>query len=821
MSILSPESITPQSLERDILSFLKSLPDTEVWQDYFLDASHGRTLLRLLSAYSAFMSHQARAVRRESNLATARLDSSIRTMAYTLGYPMNRRRAARLRLEAGTDLGNSFSGVVSTSPIIGRMATSEGSFAVSTGNGKPLGSTTSETIICVLGEWNKETGDLPNRDFSEFAFVPRNAAGDALDVSVVDNVIEEVALSNNGDERRGSERIEPGVLVRLGDTASDPITAGVFPEDFNFAGDTDHSLLGDIGGKLDVLVRALISEIVVVFGGNVGDHLVLGRKPPPASTVIVDYLLCPDVATDEGLVFENFAPEGLTKNNVALTASHFRANGNDFLVSRPLPADDAATAARLMPGYFASKRKMISVGDHEAVINSQPQIFECKVVQGQCIGYEGNTREDEFFGYSDRTCTVRGEASSVRTEYLSVPATNQQAIYQTTLNNDVLEDYIHGVYEPSTERTFREAESITPAADAGTYEIPEGKELIAVFRAGGKLEKVAASATLATNQYKQAGRTITFFGTDDITDFEIVAVGAYEYALTGSTERGKGNTLSFHSARQGKGVNVTYNRTVYSKTLTSGSGVITYTFRPADVPNGDINTIDSILAVKIGSDTYTDPAADTGSVASGSNDSDRFFLVKANNTRTLHVGVGPTPLSPTNSLVATFRYNATKWQEPPNNTAGTQIESHQVLISYLPTKGNTDAPQPDTENALTDVEELKATLYPHQMVNEELVFRKATGIEVDVRAQIKLSDPDVEERARKLVGDLIEAQCYKIGGTFDVARFKAAVLALDEVSELAVQAPVESARLSNLAYYKPGQLTLTVMGADALLQTTA
>ena len=385
-ALVSSTSITPQSIERDILAYLESLPDSQIWIDRFQDASHGRTLIRLLAGYGAFLAHEGRSTRREANLETARLSSSTRAMAYTLGYPARRRRAARLRLTVAGDLSNMMD-VKSESSLIGQIASGSGVIPVSTLNNLPLrGGETGETLDCVAGRWNTHLGALSGRDFPELAFIPRDADGSTLEPYEVDDELILVDL------------LEPGTSKRM--------NIGAFIEDLQFHVDGAATpILGIIGGDKDAIVKTLITDIVVLFGGTVGENLILGKQPMENSEVSVSYLICPDIAGDEGLTVANFTPIGLAKNGTPLASGHFReTSDNPFLTTRPLPADDAGVMKKIVPGYFSSKRRMVSKTDHEAVINAQPEIYDCKVVEMQCFGFDSDDDGDAYFGYDKTAC---------------------------------------------------------------------------------------------------------------------------------------------------------------------------------------------------------------------------------------------------------------------------------------------------------------------------------------------------------------------------------------------------------------------------------
>ena len=736
-SIISPTSVTPQSIERDVLAFLKSLPDTDVWQDYFRDASHGRTLIRILAAFGAFLHHQARAIRREANLETARLDSSARAMSYTLGYPMRRRRAARLRLTVPSSLQNT-SGVTSSGDngTIGSISVGGRTFAVSTPTGNRLDGSVNRNsptaIDCVIGTWSTVVADLSSAtsEFPEFAFVPVDADGGELEPSVVDNDLMHIRLN------------EPG------ETSS--IKHGTFIEDYSFntrEGTDILPALGTIGGDLDAVVKTGISHITVVFGGDIDDALTLGRRPEPNSSVEVKYLICPDIGTDRPEL-ANFVPQGMERNGVAIPADFFRETETDpFLTARPLPADDAALASKLVPGYFASRRSMVSLEDHEAVVKSQQEIWDCKVVQMQCVGYTGDDAEDELFGYDESSCTVdRG----VLTEYRSVPSTpDDDNEYSLELKKQIIDEGLLGVYEKESRQVVR--------------------------RTSGTPNK-------------------------------------YEYQLSGDRK------LLFNSAQAGIEVDITYDRTLFRKPLSTSiwprpEVLRQYEFADSDLPSesgaGQAD-ISSIVSVKRGGTTYS---AATGAVPAAN----EYQLVEPTGSTGHVIRFNQSEPDPSSSspIEIVFRYTAARWQRPPNpSDTNATLARYQTLISYIAVKGSGTNRLPDTKELDSQEERnLLKRLYKHQMLNEQILLKRAKPVDVEVKASVLLTDPDQEEKTRDGILSLIEDQCHTIGGTFDVARLDREINALEGVRRVVLRKPLTNLRLSDLAYHKPGTFEMSTVAS--------
>ena len=880
-ALIPQQSITPQSIERDILAYLQSLPDSKVWIDYFRDASHGRTLIRILAGYGAFLAHEARSVRREANLETARLDSSTRAMAYTLGYPSRRRRATRLRLTVAGDL-TDMRGVVSESSVIGQISTGSSVIPVSTTNGQNLiiNEVGTTTLNCVAGRWETYSGTLTDREFPELAFVPRNADGAELEPHEVDDEL---------------------VLVHLTEPGEDPVSMNVgdFIEDFQFSVEgTAAPILGTIGGNKDVIVKTLITELVVMFGGSVGDNLVLGKRPVENSTVSIRYLICPDIAGDEGLSINNFNPNGLSKNSSALTSAHFQeTTDNPFLVANPLPADDAEIMKKIVPGYFSSKRRMVSKTDHEAIVNAQPEIYDCKVVEMQCFGFDDDDDGDSFFGYDQTMCQSLG-TNRTRVEYVSVPSNaDVNGRYEVVLKKQVLRDYVSTVYEQKTGRHLEYAadENVPSVLTSTTVVLATGRDEVARIVLGSvEFDEVANIADLENNKYhySKTTRTITFSTQtetftattgssqthtittsntgvvslshsdsgasfdDDPQDAvgDVTADGnwhvdgttlTYWTGMAGDITISMTNvggasisslgtrmyaykeygTLFFHSAQKGAEIDVTYDRTVFEKSVasltkrTTAEKFLVYQFLDSDIPgNAGVEQITSVSSVTQGTTALEQVAMEADIDASGTVNNKWFFRKVANEIPllmvrfTAHESLSTSATAPMDPpLNVRFQYNGTTWKRP--ETGNTPLENYQTLICYVKTLSNTSVRQPDVENGLLASEEqaLKDKLLAHQMLGEQLFFRKARPVDVDVKISMTLTDPSFRNKAVSLVGDLVRSQCYVIGGTFDIPRFNKEVLALSEVNECVVQRPISSLRLSDLAYFKPGRSDIRVV----------
>ena len=404
-NIISQRDITPQAITRAITTFLEFLPEDRKWLDFFA-GSTGRTIQEILTAFSVFLAYKARIARRESTLATARLESSIRSIAYTLGYPMARRKAARLNLLFDTS-----GEVVSDTALLGKL----GSLSVSTLDGEPLDKSmaSGDILEVVVGDW-VEVGPLPipEDEFGEIEFVPKNSDGVEIGVDAVDNDLVKVFLHEGG--------LTQGV-------SDNEIETGFFAENLKLSGAT----FGDVGGDLDALLGMLPSVLVVTFGGVVGQGVTFGRKPPENSTARVRYLVVPD-ASSVDYTFSLWDPSGLTIGGSTMTREDFvdpaSDEGRPLVKSRQFPADDAAKVARLVPGYFSAKRRMITPVDHEAVVLSKNEIYDCKVVRNEC-------------SIDPHTLGTRGDCENpVYEELVSVPEDASETQFAESFSNSSTAD---------------------------------------------------------------------------------------------------------------------------------------------------------------------------------------------------------------------------------------------------------------------------------------------------------------------------------------------------------------------------------------------
>lgn len=93
MLIIPGRSFNRHDIENSIKDYLQTLPDKEVWKDYFED-SVGKTLIDLLSAITELLIFKADSRLREQYFYTALTASSVYLLSDTFGHSVNRKSAA-------------------------------------------------------------------------------------------------------------------------------------------------------------------------------------------------------------------------------------------------------------------------------------------------------------------------------------------------------------------------------------------------------------------------------------------------------------------------------------------------------------------------------------------------------------------------------------------------------------------------------------------------------------------------------------------------------------------------------------------------------
>lgn len=332
MYIVDYQSLSEEEIKADLLNFIAGQADGSRWLDYF-SGSHGMTIIELCSGIGALLSYQASSNRRETNVLTAKLKSSLYAMAYTLGYPINRKLSAKVELTVNNP----------GEPIYWLRDIPVGYF-----NGSPISLINTQTIptglskiICVVGEWKNYTNRV--NEYKEHYQLPIEIN---TDIDNVDNELLEVSINN----------------VRIKYTR--------YLEDMD---------------KETLALNTQLNHIVLTFGSNS-----FGRPVQINDVVSIDYLQLKETTVTD-------PAQAYTLQNLQID-QRLECSGVNLL-RREQPADGLEKISRILPGYFASKRRMVTPSDHEAIVSSYAGVRDSKFARGICS-------IDPLNNYNEELCTM-------------------------------------------------------------------------------------------------------------------------------------------------------------------------------------------------------------------------------------------------------------------------------------------------------------------------------------------------------------------------------------------------------------------------------
>lgn len=117
MAITDPKKISFSQIKQDVLAFLESKPDGQLWKDFFRDASSGNIIAQMLAGVDAHLSHHTIVGRREAYLTTLVQLASAKALSQTLGYSAFRGR----RQHYNINITPSFTGIFNKFAVIGQV----------------------------------------------------------------------------------------------------------------------------------------------------------------------------------------------------------------------------------------------------------------------------------------------------------------------------------------------------------------------------------------------------------------------------------------------------------------------------------------------------------------------------------------------------------------------------------------------------------------------------------------------------------------------------------------------------------------------------
>ena len=311
--IINPQSLSFSQIKEDILSYIKSRPDYEAWEDFY-EGGAGTTQIELISGLAAYLAFHSIGARRETFIDQRRLYSSAINIASTLGYPVNRVSAPRY--EISFTCNNSFY-MDRNSPL----ATYK-DFSLT-----PLQSMTinegKNTVECVLGYWDS------------FSYTANNDANFQILQVLADNV----------DNDRNIEKFDSstGRMIRRPHTIELFIN-GVQHEVVTYA----EELLNDA-----ILIKTYLDGVLLIFGDGT-----LGYKVRNNDEIVFNYIR----ATE---------PQDFITLDVGALDSIYNITFTNFVNVDPGSNMDSIEKLAVLPsGYFASKRRMLTGDDHIAILMS-------------------------------------------------------------------------------------------------------------------------------------------------------------------------------------------------------------------------------------------------------------------------------------------------------------------------------------------------------------------------------------------------------------------------------------------------------------------
>lgn len=178
--LISPSSISLETITKNIQEYINSQPDSAKWTDYLYHGSVGTTVGDLLSGVAAFCKYTGLVASREGFIGTAKLASTIYAAAYHLDYPVNRKKGARFQISFTLSQGLYLAKFVPIATLNGE------NLSVPFENFYPAGN---HTIDVVLGAWESTSAIAEGGNYSTQT-IPID------DVTSIDNELLEV-FSNN------------------------------------------------------------------------------------------------------------------------------------------------------------------------------------------------------------------------------------------------------------------------------------------------------------------------------------------------------------------------------------------------------------------------------------------------------------------------------------------------------------------------------------------------------------------------------------------------------------------------------------------------
>ena len=318
-NVIDPKALSFEEVLEEIESFVASQKDGDRWSVFF-ESGAGRTLSELMAGLGAYFSYHSASQRREAYLPTARMRSSILELANTLGYPVNRRSAPKIKITGTLKTGKESELSLFNLSKIGE--TQDGRSVSLAGFTQESGSVFE--VRGYLGEWRVLEQETP---------VDRAGGGEFFELDVVtregfevDNIIQD-----------SKELVEDSrIILRTG-------TSG------NLRKRELNKFVEELGEN-SVLVRTNSLGTVFVFGDGT-----LGRRLAQGESIRIDYLVT------KGFFEGSLDSSVLSSEFLDL----FDSTPQVEIMTRGSVQDSDESVVFKAPGYFSTRRRMVSLGDHE------------------------------------------------------------------------------------------------------------------------------------------------------------------------------------------------------------------------------------------------------------------------------------------------------------------------------------------------------------------------------------------------------------------------------------------------------------------------
>lgn len=316
--VINPRNLSFDRIRSDLIAYVKSRPDYERWKD-FLESSSGTVLIELIAGLGTYNSFHATHARREAYLPQVWLYTSAINIAAMLGYVVNRVDAPRIDLTFNSDIAVSWD----------RMS------PIAYYNDTPISiySTTSfvygsNTVSCFMGEW---------RQYTTVATETKNYARILLPGVNIDN-------NTLGDLPATMELYINGTDVTNANATSARVNIVTAADDLD---------------SESVMVVTHQDGIILCFGDGF-----FGRVLRKNDSILLNYV----VAADPLNLYT------LGASNISI--NYMEATMVDaFLVSPGYAPDPIYKISRVAPGYFASKKRMVTGKDHTSILLSYPGVM--------------------------------------------------------------------------------------------------------------------------------------------------------------------------------------------------------------------------------------------------------------------------------------------------------------------------------------------------------------------------------------------------------------------------------------------------------------